>query len=107
MSKAPLPRSAAVALLLASACTTAAPPPACPSDDAKITPPHAAAKDTPSTPFRVLPEEASPVTFGRMSVFPEPGWNVPRAVTFVPDKTSIVYLAGENNSQEMALFAFD
>ena len=107
--KSPVVRPALLASLLFAGACAATPQPVCPKEDAG---PRAAASTSAAAsaepgPFRVLPEEASPVTFDRMTVFPDPGWNVPRAVTFAPDKKSIAYLASENGGQEMALFTFD
>ena len=93
------------ALLFACGCATAAPPLPCPPGPATGGP--AAPAPAENKGFRVLPEEKSAVTFDRMSVLPEPGWAVPRSVGFAPDKKSVVYLASENGSLEMALFAFD
>lgn len=93
-----------VSLLFAAAC--APPQPACPRADAASAASTAAPAPGASV-FRVLPEAASPVTFDRMGAFPEPGWNIPRAVTFAPDKKSVHYLASEEGGQQMALFAFD
>src|SRR5262245_28333372 len=99
MRKSPLRRGVVGALFLACGCTTAAPPPACPQDGPATTAPPTAPPE--SAAFRVLPEEKSAVTFERMAVLPEPGWNVPRGVTFAPDKKSIVYLASESGNLEM------
>lgn len=97
----PSARSLCLLAPLLAACTPA-PPPACPP--APAAPARAAA---PATPFQVLPESASPITFDRMTVYPDPGWSVPRAITLSPDRRSVTYLAGEDGGQQMALFAFD
>ncbi len=109
--RASLPlRSLALSVLFAfggvCGCSGAAPPPACPSNGPA---PGASVSPAASAPakFAILPEAASPVTFERMAAFPVPGWNVPRAVSFAPDKKSLVYLASEAAGMEMALFAFD
>lgn len=58
---------------------------------------------------RVAPlgPEASPVTFERMARYPEPGWNVPRALAFSPDGRLVTFLQSESQNDVMALFAFD
>lgn len=96
-------RLAVLVPILAAACTPT-PPPACPPGAA---PPASSQAPAAAAPFRVLPEESTPVGFDRMTAYPEPGWNVPRAITFSPDRKSVAYLAGESGGQQMALFAFD
>jgi dipeptidyl-peptidase-4 len=56
--------------------------------------------------FSVLPPEASAIDAAMMARYPEPGWNVPRAVKVAPDGDSVTYLASENASETMALFAY-
>jgi dipeptidyl-peptidase-4 len=51
--------------------------------------------------------EASAITFERMSRWPEPGWQVPRSISFSPDGKSITFLQSEKQNDETALFAFD
>jgi dipeptidyl-peptidase-4 len=55
----------------------------------------------------ILGPEASPVDFERIGRFPEPGWQMPRAVTYAPDGKLVTYLQGEAGGDEMALHAFD
>jgi dipeptidyl-peptidase-4 len=55
----------------------------------------------------ILGPEHSPVDFERMARFPEPGWQVPRAIRYSPDGKLITFLLGEGQSDTMALFAFD
>jgi dipeptidyl-peptidase-4 len=55
----------------------------------------------------ILDAGASAVDFDRIARFPEPGWQMPRAVTFSPDGKLVTYLQSESQSDEMALFAFD
>jgi len=102
--------SVVLPLLLACGCGAASPDPACPKD-APGTPASsssAAAAEQASSTFKILPEEASPVTFDRMARLPEPGWTIPRGLGFTPDHKSFLYLASESTgSFEMALFAFD
>ena len=98
-------RAGLLVAAFALGCTSTTPAPECPKGPPAAADAAAGAKD--GGVFRVLPEEKSAVTFDRMSVLPEPGWAVPRAFTFAPDKKSIVYLASENESLEMALWAFD
>src|SRR5262245_39869447 len=111
MRTAPVRRAALAFLLFACGCTTNGPPPACPKDESPAprasAQPSAAAPGAHSEPFKVLPEDASPVTFDKMSVYPPPGTAVPRGVSVTPDKKSILFLAGEDGGQEMALFSFD
>lgn len=57
--------------------------------------------------FAVLGPEATPIDAARMAKYPEPGWNVPRAVRFAPTGKRITFLASEDGSEKMALFAFD
>jgi dipeptidyl-peptidase-4 len=57
--------------------------------------------------FRILGPQASPITFERMARYPEPGWHVPRAITFSPDGKLITFLQSEGQSDQMALWAFD
>ncbi len=80
-------------------------PPTTPS-----TPPSA----VPSSPspasqsaVHVLGPEASAIDFERMSRFPEPGWQVPRHVSFSPDGKELYYLQSESKSEQMALFGLD
>jgi dipeptidyl-peptidase-4 len=58
---------------------------------------------------RVSPRgpEASPITFARMAKFPEPGWNVPRAIALSPDDKLVTFLASEDASDKMSIMAFD
>jgi dipeptidyl-peptidase-4 len=42
-----------------------------------------------------------------MARWPEPGWQVPRAIAFSPDAELVTYLQSEGGNDEMALFAFD
>jgi dipeptidyl-peptidase-4 len=51
--------------------------------------------------------EASPITFERMSRWPEPGWQVPRSIAFSPDGKWITFVQSEKQNDETALFAFD
>jgi dipeptidyl-peptidase 4 len=51
--------------------------------------------------------EASPITFERMSRWPEPGWQVPRSIAFSPDGKWITFLQSEKQNDETALFSFD
>src|SRR4051812_6136449 len=108
MQTSPFRRGLLLPLLALCGCTTTAPPPACPKDDVKAgTSPTMTSTSPGAGPFKVLAEDKSPVTFDRMAVFPDPGWSVPRGVSFAPDKKSFVYLASESGGQEMALFSFD
>ena len=105
MLTSPLRSAGLFSVLLACGACASTPPAACPEAGKE---PGASPSAAPAAgPFRVLPEEASAVTFDRMAVLPEPGWAVPRSVTFSPDKKSVAYLASENGTLEMALFAFD
>jgi len=51
--------------------------------------------------------EASPITFERIARWPEPGWQVPRSITYSPDGKWVTFLASEKQNDETALFAFD
>jgi len=42
-----------------------------------------------------------------MSRWPEPGWQVPRAIAFSPDGKSVIFLESEKHDDEMALFSMD
>jgi dipeptidyl-peptidase 4 len=65
----------------------------------------------------VAPASASRVPFARMAKYPEPGWNVPRAVQHAPapggvgartaERGLITFLASETGDETMSLFAFD
>jgi dipeptidyl-peptidase-4 len=55
----------------------------------------------------VLGPEASAITFARIAKFPEPGWNVPRAIRHSPDGKLVTYLQSEDMSDKMSLMAFD
>ncbi len=57
--------------------------------------------------FSPLGPEASAITFARIAKFPEPGWNVPRAMAWSPDGEVVTYLASEDASEKMSLFAWD
>lgn len=61
----------------------------------------------PSSSPSVLGPEASPVDFDRIARFPEPGWQMPRNVSYSPDGKLITYLQAEAGGDEMALHAFD
>lgn len=103
-------RSTALPLLLACGCGAASPDPACPKDDPAKAAAHSSSSplEQPSSTFKILPEDRSPIGFDRMAQLPEPGWTVPRGVGFTPDHKSFLYLAAESTgSLEMALFAFD
>ncbi|MEZ4293380.1 MAG: DPP IV N-terminal domain-containing protein [Polyangiaceae bacterium] len=91
-------------VLAAFAGCSSTPQPACPGEKGPA-PSAEAAKD--AAPVRALPESASPVTFERMAVFPEPGWTVPRSVRFAPDGKSVVYLAAEGSGKDLSLFEYD
>lgn len=57
----------------------------------------------------ILDEAASPVSFERISKFPEPGWQVPRAIRLSPDQQTLTYLLSESpeKGDEMALWSMD
>lgn len=55
----------------------------------------------------LLPEAASQITFEDMARFPEPGWQVPRALGFSPDGSSVTFLMSESGTEQMSLFALD
>ncbi|HEY8076809.1 MAG TPA: hypothetical protein VIF62_21935, partial [Labilithrix sp.] len=57
--------------------------------------------------FEPLGPEASAIGFARIAKFPEPGWNVPRAIAWSPDGKVVTYLASEDDSEKMSLFAFE
>lgn len=92
-----------VVLGCAGAEPTPAPPPAAtaPATTTRV----ATAAPAPRR-FTVRGPEASPVGFDRMARYPEPGWQVPRAIAAGPDGL-LTYLASENGDDKMALFAFD
>lgn len=54
-----------------------------------------------------LGPEASPISFERMSRYPEPGWHVPRALAWAPDGKMVTFLASESQTEQMALFGLD
>ncbi len=64
---------------------------------------EAIAPNAPRTPGA----DASPITFERMAKLPAPGWNVPRGVSHSPDGKLVTFLASENGSDVLTLFAFD
>jgi len=88
-------------LLANAACAAeaAAPPPS------NVTMKHDATD--PHTRPAILGPEASAVDIERVARFPEPGWQVPRSVSYAPDGKLITYLQAESGGEEMALFAFD
>jgi dipeptidyl-peptidase 4 len=103
-----MPRPAVFSLLFAlvagAACTPEPPmPPITPTPPAAAPPVTSPALSRPI----ILGADASPVDFERISRFPEPGLQVPRAVTFSPDGKVVTYLQSETQGAEMALFGFD
>lgn len=52
----------------------------------------------------LLPESASSLGFARMARYPEPGWQIPRAVRFTPERHEVTFLESESDTEEMALF---
>jgi dipeptidyl-peptidase 4 len=69
--------------------------------------PPSIATATGTAPVTLAPASASAITFERMSRWPEPGWQVPRAITFSADGKRLTFLQGEPGSDELALFAYD
>lgn len=55
----------------------------------------------------ILGEDASPITFEDMAKFPEPGWQIPRAMKFSPSESAITYLMSESGTEEMSLMVRD
>src|SRR5690349_17412451 len=101
MTRNRLPRLTAFALAGLSACAAATP---------AVPPPAATAplsQATASTRTTIAGPEASPITFERMSKWPEPGLQVPRSIAFSPDGKSITFLQSEKQNDETALFSFD
>ncbi len=47
------------------------------------------------------------MTFTDMAKYPEPGWNIPRAVKFSPDGKTLTFLMSEGGDRTMALYALD
>src|SRR5271170_5980513 len=97
--------SATILLALAACSAERPPPPASPPS------PVASMSQPPAPPVNqrpaILEPGASPVDFERIARFPEPGWQMPRAVAYPPDGKLLTYLQSESQSDEMALFAFD
>lgn len=95
-------RSALVSLAsLISFTACSGPPPAPPAAPAL----PRAAEPAPAVVIRGA--SASPVTFERMSQFPEPGWSVPRSPLFSADGRSLTFLASEAGSEVMSLHRVD
>jgi dipeptidyl-peptidase 4 len=71
--------------------------------------PLAPAPPAPPAPLaaELLPEAASQITFEDMARFPEPGWQVPRALGFSPDGSTVTFLMSDAGSEEMSLFTLD
>jgi dipeptidyl-peptidase-4 len=93
---------------LLGACSSAAPPPAAPVNAPPPPPVSIAPAPAAADPRVVIAgPEASPITFERMSRWPEPGWQVPRSIAFSPDGKWITFLQSEKQNDETALFAFD
>ncbi len=90
---------------MVAACAGHASRPAPAAIATSATPPPASTA-VESTRALVLGPDASAIDEARMARYPEPGWNVPRAVKIAPDGESITYLASENGSETMALFSF-
>ncbi|MBK8254741.1 MAG: alpha/beta fold hydrolase [Polyangiaceae bacterium] len=98
-------RGALFAVLSLGFGCSSAPPPNCPNPaTAAVKPVESGA---PVSTFRVAGEDKSPIAFERMAAFPEPGWNVPRALSFSPDKKNVYFLASEGGGTNMVLHAFD
>ncbi len=75
-----------------------------------VAPPGAAkmpAAPAPLSATAVLGADKSAITFDRMSRYPEPGWNVPRAMRYSPDGKRVTFLQSESGTEQMALFGFD
>lgn len=98
-------RPTLVTLSLFAAACGGAPSPStpCPEPSAKAA---AAAPPSVSQGARVLGPEASPIGFERIAKFPEPGWQIPRALSFGPGGR-LTFLQGEGGGDEMALFELD
>jgi dipeptidyl-peptidase-4 len=97
-----------LATLALSACGSSAPAPQMPGS----MPPPAFVGPIPApgpapAPLGVAGPEASAITFERMSRWPGPGEQVPRAIAFSPDGKWVTYLQSEKQNEENALFAFD
>src|SRR6185503_9908481 len=98
-------------LLLAAAavssCGSSPPPPPGPFPPAFAGPVPAPAAPLQPIPLAVAGPEASSISYERMSRWPEPGEQVPRAIAFSPDGKWVTFLQSENQNDENALFAFD
>jgi dipeptidyl-peptidase 4 len=66
-----------------------------------------ALEPSPAARTKILGPEASAIDFERMARFPEPGWQIPRAIGYSPDGKLITYLQSESQGEQMALFAVD
>src|SRR5277367_5366886 len=106
MTRSALSATVLSATVLLAACSGELPPPPAspPSPVAPMSQPPAPPENQRPA---ILEPGASPVDFERMARFPEPGWQMPRAVAYSPDGKLITYLQSESQSDEMALFAFD
>lgn len=89
-----------VSLALLVGCAGADPTPVAAA--AAATPTPAASSGLPA-PFVIRDASASPITFERMTRFPEPGWQVPRSPAFTADGKAVMFLAGDAGSDVMAL----
>src|SRR5687767_10956973 len=111
---APASRLAAGAVLIlastaSSSCGSSSPPVQAP---APLPPPlFAGPVPAPAAgalpPLAVAGPEASPISYERMSRWPEPGGHLPRAIEFSPDGKWVTFLQSEKQDEENALFAFD
>jgi dipeptidyl-peptidase-4 len=98
----PRPRPSLVALSLFAVACGGAPAPSAPCPEASVTSssPRALEGATVKGP------EASPIGFERIAKFPEPGWQIPRALSFGPGG-KLTFLQSEGGGDEMALFELD
>ncbi len=85
-------------LTLALGCATS-------QAEVKETPPAPPPADSART--RILPPEASPISFEQMSRNPPPGVRFPRGVQYAPNGKLITYLQAEGKDPVLTLYAFD
>ncbi|NUP07590.1 MAG: S9 family peptidase [Polyangiaceae bacterium] len=93
------------AWVIAIGMTSCHPGPSTVGNAATSSPPKKSAPSKEPLAAPVLAEDATPITFAKMTEFPEPGWQVPRSAKIAPDGKSATFLMSEGDTEEMALHA--
>jgi len=97
-----------VALVLAGCAEGLPPATATPAPVSAVVPaPVSAQAKVGPRAFSPLPAGASPVTFGRIAKYPEPGWHLPSQPSFAAGPQKLTYLSSEAKNDVLSLFEYD